>query len=80
MTRLTTSADSIRMPHLPALSAEESTSAASWRNEAQKGEERTEARLVGEHVSRDKRRIGGERLRALVDVEEGPDAVAGAVL
>ena len=44
------------------------------------GERRTEAGLVGEHVPRDKRRFGRERLRALVDIEEGPDAVAGAVL
>ena len=76
--RTTTSADSIRMPQLPALSGEDPASA--FAQNCGEMERRTESGLVGDHVPRNEDRVRRERLWSFVDVQERSEAVPGTVL
>ena len=79
--RLTASADSIRMPHLPALSTR--------RRESDLGqdtlltrrlEELTKTGLIRDNVAGNKYRIGREALRTFVNVQERTESMPGAML
>ena len=77
--RLTASADSIRMPHLPGLSGEhETVSDATIKSRVI--QERTEPRLVSDHMSGQENRIRREALRAFVNIQERAEPMPGAVL
>ena len=78
LTRLTTSVDSIRIPHLPTWSIKQEESDTS--GDITGGEELTKAGLVNYHVAGDEDRVRREALRAFVNVQEGIESVSNVML
>ena len=76
--RRTTIADSIRMPHLPALSISSDQSADS--GEQQSMRPHTEAGFVRDDMTRDEGFIAGETMGSFMHVQERAESMSGSVL